>query len=80
LYFLPGISKEDELGGHAARMGAMKSECSVSVRKPEGNRPPGIPRRGCVDNIKIDLEEMGWECVDRNWWWLVNTVMKLMVP
>ena len=27
--------------------------------KPEGRRPLGRPRRRCVDNIKMDLQEVG---------------------
>jgi hypothetical protein len=27
--------------------------------KPKGKKPPGIPRHGWVDNIKIDLVEIG---------------------
>ena len=27
---------------------------------PEGNRPLGIPKRRCEDNIKMDLQEVGW--------------------
>jgi hypothetical protein len=34
------------------------------VRKPEGKRPRGKPRRRCVDNIRMDLEEVGWGDVD----------------
>jgi hypothetical protein len=35
------------------------------VGKPEGKRPLGRPRwRGGVDNIKIDLREIGWEGMD----------------
>jgi hypothetical protein len=30
------------------------------VGKPEGKRPLGRPRRTRVDNIKIDLREIGW--------------------
>ena len=30
------------------------------VGEPEGKRPLGIPRRKWEDNIKIDLEEVGW--------------------
>jgi hypothetical protein len=41
-----------------------------------------------VDNIKIDLREIGWECMDwidlaqdrDQWRALVNTVMNLRVP
>jgi hypothetical protein len=32
--------------------------------KPEGGRRLGRPRRWWVDNIKIDLEEIGWSGVD----------------
>jgi hypothetical protein len=30
------------------------------VRKPEGKKPFGRPRRGWEDNIKMDLQEVGW--------------------
>jgi hypothetical protein len=30
------------------------------VGKPEGKRPLGRPRRMWVDNIKMDLREIGW--------------------
>jgi hypothetical protein len=53
------------------------------VGKPEGKRPLGRPRRRWVDNIKMDLREIGWDGVDRielaqdrdQWRALVNTVM-----
>jgi hypothetical protein len=56
--------------------------------KPEGKRPPGRPRRRWVDNIRMDLEELGWGDVDwiglvqdRNRWRvLVNSVLNLRVP
>jgi hypothetical protein len=32
--------------------------------KPEGKRPLGRPRRRCVDSIKIDLTETGWDDMD----------------
>jgi hypothetical protein len=35
------------------------------VRKPEGNRPIGRPRRRWVDPIKIDLREIEWGGI--NW-------------
>jgi hypothetical protein len=34
------------------------------VGKPEGKRPLGRPRRRRVDNIKMDLREIGWDDVD----------------
>jgi hypothetical protein len=32
--------------------------------RPEGKRPLGRPRRRWVDNIKMDLGEIGWCSVD----------------
>ena len=60
----------------------------VLVGKPEGKRPLGRPRRRCEDNIKMDLEEVGWGCGDwmelvqdrDRWRALVSTVMNLRVP
>jgi hypothetical protein len=40
-------------------MGEKGNACRLLMRKPEGNRPLGIPRRW-VDNIKMELGEMGW--------------------
>jgi hypothetical protein len=34
------------------------------VGEPEGKTPLGIPRRRWVDNIKLDLGEIGWGGVD----------------
>jgi hypothetical protein len=36
----------------------------VLVGKPEGKRPLGSPRRRWVDNIYIDLREIGWDSMD----------------
>jgi hypothetical protein len=55
---------------------------------PEGKTPLGRPRRRRVDNIKMDLREVGWDGMDwidpaenRNRWRaLVNTVMSLRIP
>jgi hypothetical protein len=60
----------------------------ILVGKPEGKRPLGRPRRRCVDNVKMDVREIGWGAMD----WihlaqlrdqfsaLVNTVMNFRVP
>jgi hypothetical protein len=58
--------------------------------KPEGKRPLGrhTRRRRWVDNIKLDLREIGWGGMDRNdlaedrdqWRALVNTLMNFRVP
>jgi hypothetical protein len=58
------------------------------VGKPEGKRPLGRSRRRWVDNIKMDLREIGWDGMDwievaqdrDQWRALVNTVMNLRVP
>jgi hypothetical protein len=36
----------------------------ILVGKPEGKRPLGRPRCRWVDNIKMDLREMGWYGLD----------------
>jgi hypothetical protein len=36
----------------------------IMVGKPEGKRPLGRPRRRWEDNIKMDLREIGWGCMD----------------
>jgi hypothetical protein len=38
---------------------------SSSIRKPEGKRPLGRPRRRWEDDIRMDLKEIGWKGV--NW-------------
>jgi hypothetical protein len=58
------------------------------VGKPEGKRPLGRPRRRWIDNIKIDLLEIGVNVVDwiglaqdrSRWRALVNSVTNLRVP
>jgi hypothetical protein len=58
------------------------------VGNPEGKRPLGTPRRRWVDNIKMDLREIGWDgedwiylAQDRDQWRaLVRAVMNLRVP
>jgi hypothetical protein len=53
---------------------------SLFVGKPEGRRPLGRPRRRWIDNIKMDLLDMGLSVVDRIGLALVNAVMNLRVP
>jgi hypothetical protein len=57
------------------------------VRKPDGKRPLGRPRRRWIDNIKMELLEVGLSIVDwiglaqdrYRWKALVNTVTNLRV-
>jgi hypothetical protein len=46
--------------GHVARMRKGRGVCKVLVGKPEGKRPLGKPRRRWKDNIRMDLQEVGW--------------------
>ena len=47
--------------GHIAHMGENRGACRGLVRKDEGKRPLGRPRCRWEDNIKMDLQEAGWE-------------------
>ena len=69
-------------------MGERRGVYRVWVGKPEGKRPLGRPRHRWADNIKMDMQEMGYGGMD----WielaqdrdrsraLVNAVMNLRVP
>jgi hypothetical protein len=74
--------------GHVARMGEGRVAYRILVGRPEGKRPLGRPRRRWEDNIKMDLEDVGWDDVawidiaqDKDRWRaLVSAVMNLLVP
>jgi hypothetical protein len=74
--------------GHVARMGEKRNVYRLLVGKPEGKRPLGRPRRRWMENIKMDLLEIGvsvvdWICLAQNryrWRALVTSVMNLRVP
>jgi hypothetical protein len=69
-------------------VGQKRSVYRLLVGKPEGKRPLGRPRRRWIDNIKMDLLEIGLSVVDwislaeygHRWRALVNSVMNLRVP
>jgi hypothetical protein len=65
LYSLPSIIRKIKSGrmrwaGHVAQMREKRNAYRLFVRK----RPLGIPRRRWVDNIRMDLGQMGWGEVD----------------
>jgi hypothetical protein len=73
--------------GHVVRTGDRRGTYRVVVRRPEGKRPLRRPRQRWEGNIKMDLQEVGWDvdwvdlAQDRNRWRsLVNAVMNLRVP
>jgi hypothetical protein len=76
------------MGGSCSTNGERRSAYRLLVGKPEGKRPLGRPRRRWVDNIRMDLGEVGCGNVDwiglaqnRNKWSaLVNAVMNVPVP
>jgi len=93
LYSSPNIvrvikSRIMRWAGHVAGMGEKRGVYRVVVGKPEGKRPLGRPRRRWDDNIKTDLQEVGFRGMDwielaqdrGRWRALVNAVMNLRVP
>jgi hypothetical protein len=81
-------SRRMRWAGHVARMGEDRVVHRVLVGKPEGKRPMGRPRRRWVDNIKMNLQEVGRGCKDwvelaqdrDSWRALVGTVRNFQVP
>jgi hypothetical protein len=81
-------SRRKRLPGHVARMGESRGVYMVLVGKPEGKSPLGRPRRRWEVNIKMYLQEVGYEGMDwidlaqykDRWRAHVNAVMNLRVP
>jgi hypothetical protein len=67
------------------RNGEKRNAYRILVGKPEGKRPLGRPRCRWVENIKMDLRDIGWVGMDwinlaqdgDQWRALVNTVLNL---
>jgi hypothetical protein len=74
--------------GHVALIEEKRNAYRILVGNLEGRRPLGRPRRRWVDNIKINVGEIGWGGMDLidlsenrdQWRALVNTVINLRVP
>ena len=81
-------SRRMRWAGHVARMGEERGAYRALVGKPEEKRPLGRPRRRWVDNIRMDLQEVGCGYVDwielaqdrDRWRTLVSAVLNLRVP
>jgi hypothetical protein len=93
LYVSPSIiriikSRRMGWSGHVARIREKSNADRILVEKPEGKRLLGRPRHRWVDNIKMDLTEIGWDGVywidldqDKGQWRaLVKTAINLRVP
>ena len=93
LYSSPNIvwvikSRRMRWAGHVAHMGEERGVYRVLVGKLEGRRPLGRPRHSWVDNIRMDLQEVGCGYMDwiglaqdrDRWRTLVSAVMNLWVP
>ena len=92
LYSSPNIvrvikSRRTIWAGHVARMGEERRVYRVLMGKPEGKRPLGRLRHRWVDNIRMDLQEVGCGYMDwiglaqdrDRWRTLVSAVMNLWV-
>ena len=84
--FVHQVGKKKRLSiYYVARMGEERGVYRVLVGKPEGRRPLGRPRRRWVDNITMDLQEVGCGYMDwiglvqdrDRWRTLVSAVMNL---
>jgi hypothetical protein len=69
LYSSPSIiriikSRIMRWAGHVARMGRRGTRIDYWWGNPEEKRPQGRPRRRWVNNIRMDLGEVGWGDVD----------------
>ena len=91
LYSSPNIVwviKSRRWSGHVVHMVEERGPYRVLVGKPEGKRPLGRPRCRWVDNIRMDLQEVGCGYMDwiglaqdrDRWRTLVSAVMNLWVP
>jgi hypothetical protein len=75
-------------GACSTKDGEKRKAYRLLVRKPERKNPLGRVRRRCVNNIRMDLVEVGWGDVDwiglaqdrDRWRALVNSVLNLRVP
>jgi hypothetical protein len=76
------------MGRACSTNGERRNAYRILVGKLERRRALGRPRRKWVDNIEVDLRDIGWDSMDwidlakdrDQWRALVNTVMNLWVP
>jgi hypothetical protein len=86
-YYLDNQIGKNEMGGACSTYGEKRGAYRIVVGRPERRRPFGRSRHRWEDNIKMDLQKVGWgmdwielaQNRDR-WRALVNAVMNLRVP
>jgi hypothetical protein len=80
LYSSPSIiriikSRRMRWAGNVARMWEKRNAYRLLTGKQEGKRPLGRPRCRWVDNIRMDLREVGWGDVDWIFWLLSSPTL-----
>jgi hypothetical protein len=75
------------MGEACSTYGEKRCAYRILVGRPEGRRPLGRPRRRWENNIKMDLQDVGWGMgwielvLDKDRWRaVVNAVMNLRFP
>jgi hypothetical protein len=76
------------MDGACSTNGEKRNAYRLLVGKPKGRKPLGRPRCKWLDNIRMDLVEVGWGGVDwiglaqdkDSWRALVNSVLNLRFP
>ena len=61
------------MGGACSAYGEKRGKYRVLVGKPEGRRPPGRTRRRWEDNIKMDLQKVGYGVWTVSSWLRIGT-------
>jgi hypothetical protein len=83
LYSSPSVirmirSRRMRWAGHVARMWVKRNAYRLLVGKPDGKRPLGRPKHRWVDNIKMDLGEIGWGLLTGLFWLRIGTSGELL--
>jgi len=81
-------SRRMRWAGHVARMEDRRGAYRVLMWRPDGRGPLGRPRCRWEENLKIDIQKVGWGGMDwlalaqdrDRWRALVNAVINLRVP
>jgi hypothetical protein len=59
-YYSGNQIEKNKMGGACSTYGGKRGAYRILVVRPEGRRPLGRTRRRWEDNIKMDLEDVGW--------------------